>query len=94
MGLSEEMKTGEGESRELDDESLSGEHSSQETDDLLSLGIAEPENEEEVGELPPELPRFRSLLPLRGDSNQSIDSAMRRLPDAFTPTRPKYDAKL
>ena len=68
MDLSDETKPDEGGSSELGDESLSGEYSSEKTDDSLSLCIAE--SDDEISELPPELPRFRSLLPARGDSNQ------------------------
>ncbi len=45
MDLSDETKPGEGESSELGDESLSGEYSSEKTDDSLSLGIAESDDE-------------------------------------------------
>ena len=92
MDLSDETKTGEGESSGLDDEALSADHSSQDTDDTLSLWIADPEDE--ATNSAPELPRFRSLHPSRADSNQALDSALRRLPDAFTPTRPKFVANL
>ena len=60
MDLSDETKTGEGESSGLDDEALSGDHSSQDTDDTLSLWIADPEDE--ATNSAPELPRFRGIL--------------------------------